>query len=42
VAPPSSWRPVADAAAFYSALVAGNVKGVAEEVVIQLLTLLSE
>ena len=32
----------ADVAAFYSALVAGNVKGVAQEVVIQLLALLSE
>ena len=32
----------ADVAEFYSALVAGNVKGVAQEVVIKLLSLLSE
>jgi hypothetical protein len=32
----------ADVAQFYSALVAGRVQGVAQEVVIQLLALLSE
>jgi hypothetical protein len=32
----------ADVAEFYSALVAGRVKGVAEQVIVQLLNLLSE